>query len=376
MSLKTRMCGLFLFLLGVILSCCVTAERIWVSTDLHIASNGEIQMEAYEMLLRTPEAGDVLVLMGDLANSGHLEEHRTVIRGLDSIAGNVKVYVIPGNHDLSVEVPPENFAALYHAYGYDSAVSSDPDSLSYAAVTSDGICLLMLDTNVWDKERQAVLHGGVGESVIRWVASVLEQLPGDMPVLVFGHHPLYPFEGTDTTAEAEKICRVLETGNVLAYLCGHRHSNGTEASGGLRQIMTGVPWSYPAYIGMIEQDREMWSYSAETLFDSGSETFRSMRTASAELAARMAAGSLEGTSFEDDPEAEVWFMQFFAAVLDGTLAETAEVLRAEPGYEHWRHAEVRSAVKPWIIEMMEGTHEDYHKIKLGHAAGSSRDGND
>ncbi|MBQ7487687.1 MAG: metallophosphoesterase [Clostridia bacterium] len=354
-------------LLCLMIATGAAAERIWISTDLHISGGGDVQREAFEAVLSKPEDGDILILMGDLANSGHLAEHRMITDGLNGIADGVQVYVLPGNHDLSAEMTPDGFRTHYHAYGYDSAFAVDPDSLSYAVMTPDGVCLMMLDTNAWDEEKRAVLHGGISDGVLRWTASVLERIPENTPVFAFGHHPLYPFEGTDATTGAEQMMQVLDTGNVLAYLCGHRHSNATEGSGRKRQIMTGVPWSYPAYLGLVELSGDGFTYTVQTVFEAESDTYRTMRALSAELAERMAAGSLAGTSFEGDAEATAWFMRFFAAVLDGKLSEIQEVLRREQGYEHWKQAEVRSAVKPWIIATMESTHEDYHRIWLGQA---------
>ncbi|MBQ8092831.1 MAG: metallophosphoesterase [Clostridia bacterium] len=340
------------------------AETIWISTDLHLSDSGTMQALAYEQLLGRVQKGDVLILLGDLANSGHVKEHESVLKGLDQIKSKAAVYVLPGNHDLTVETPPDMFRTLYSGYGYDQAFACDTDSLSYVAMTPDGTCLLMLDTNCWEADKKAVMHGQIGAHLPEWVHGVLSGLPTGTPVLACGHYPLFPLEGTDATDHAFELVKILSDDKVLAYLCGHRHSNDTFSGAGLRQITVGVPWSYPAYAGCVSLSEGGCLYTVQALFDAEDQTGTALKQASVELAERMATGSLAGTSFEDDAAATEWFLRFFMAVLEGTLPDQIKELHADEGYFHWEQAEVRSAVKPWILSTMASLPEDYHSIQL------------
>lgn len=355
-----------ILLLFVLLLCCAGtafAERLLISTDLHISDNGEIQKTAMEQVLTFARQADVLVLMGDLANTGYPREHAQIVAALESVdTHQTEVYVLPGNHDLNGEATPAFFKECYHAFGYDQAFSMDPGGLSYAVMTRGGTCLLMLDTNAWDEQRRTVSHGETSDHLITWVKETLETL-GDTPVLVFGHHPLLPFEGNDVTGNAEPLVSLLTACNANIYFSGHRHSNYSLHQGTWRQINVGIPWSYPAYVGLVTLDQGI-RYEAVTVFEERSDVLSMLREESFALARRMAEGSLEGTQYEGDEEAIAWFLSFFAASQRGQLKEHAEELKAQAGYLKWQKAEVRSAVKPWVLNSLEQPAEDYHRIVL------------
>lgn len=342
------------------LSSAGSAERIRISTDLHLSQAGREQQDAFQMLLEQP--CDVLILLGDLANSGHLREHQMVVDGLAKM--DAEILVLPGNHDLTAETPPEQFQKIYASFGYDQAFARDPDSLSYAVMTEEGICLLMLDTNAWDPVRQMVQHGGIASHLAEWTAGVLEPLPEGTPVIAFGHYPLSA-DGANDTAGGAELLQALSEGNVLAYFCGHRHSNGTFVSGNLRQIMVGVPWSYPPLVRTIERREAGFRSGTELIYPEGSDGLRTMRKQSTDLARRMAEGSLAGTDYEGNQEAVMFFEAFFDATVNGRLEEVRNVLMTREGYRMWQDADVKTAVKPWLLSAMEDSREDYHEIVLG-----------
>ena len=63
----------------------------------------------------------------------------------------------------------EEFAALYHAHGYDRALAKDDRSLSYVAALSDRLWLLMIDVNA------VTQPGSVPSETLAWIADQLEQ---------------------------------------------------------------------------------------------------------------------------------------------------------------------------------------------------------
>ena len=350
----------FLVVLLFLTAAAGETEQIRISADLHLSSGGTDQQEAFRTLCAEP--ADVLILLGDLANSGHLREHQMVTEGLAGM--DAEIYVLPGNHDLSAEISPDRFPELYAAFGYDRAFARDPDSLSYAALTRSGICLLMLDTNEWNPERRMVLHGGIAPHLGQWTETTLARLPEGTPVFAFGHYPLSADGANDTAGGADHLMQVLRENGVRAYFCGHRHSNGTFETDGLRQILVGVPWSYPPLVRTLEQDEGGYRSGTEVLYPEGSARLTAMRRASAELAEHMAEGSLAGTAYEGNPEAVAFFKAFFDAAVNGRLGEVREVLLTREGYRMWQEAEVRTAVRPWLLSTLAGGQEDYHEIRL------------
>lgn len=108
-------------------------------------------------------APDALILSGDLTFNGAKLSHEDLVRRLAPIReAGIPVFAIPGNHDLNnrsaasfsgsaytrVEsMTAEGFAALYHDFGYGSALSRDTHSLSYIAEIAPDLRLVMLDVN-------------------------------------------------------------------------------------------------------------------------------------------------------------------------------------------------------------------------------------
>lgn len=94
-------------------------------------------MDAFvdQVISRKPDA---LILSGDLTFNGEYASHEALVQKLNRIdAAGIPVFVLPGNHDLNnrsavrfegdayehvSSVTGEEFAALYHAHGYDRAL--------------------------------------------------------------------------------------------------------------------------------------------------------------------------------------------------------------------------------------------------------------
>ncbi len=77
---------------------------------------------------------DVLLLTGDITNSGGARAHTALSQKLEAAkTQGLQTYVLPGNHDLTKE-QTEQFAELYKDFGYADAYSRDLDSLSYSLI--------------------------------------------------------------------------------------------------------------------------------------------------------------------------------------------------------------------------------------------------
>ena len=167
--------------------------RIAVASDLHF--NPDVSENAYDQgtvkyntqltdaLLYDVESegADVLLLTGDLVNSGKTEHHRALAEKLHSASdAGIAVYVLPGNHDLA-PIGQQEFATLYGEFGYNDAYSRDSASLSYCIMRSD-VCLLMLDTGGYpadtidlpDAPRREDDTAFLSESTLQWAHRMLQ----------------------------------------------------------------------------------------------------------------------------------------------------------------------------------------------------------
>ena len=341
------------------------AERWFILSDLHLTAGGDEALA--EAVVEASGGYDALLVLGDLANSGRPAEHDAVAAMLGEIArrAGIPVYVVPGNHDLSGGISPEEFALRYDAFGYDAAFSRDPSGAGYALMAGQ-TCLLALDVNGYDAPARAALHGAVREETLRWMRAVLDSLPDGTRVLCCGHYPILPAEGgaSDSTLGAPALCALLLQRHIPLYLCGHRHSNYTLHDGSLRQISVGVPFSWPAWCGTLVPEGEGWHYRVVSLYREDSPAATRMKDEAIAMTGRMAVGSLAGTAYEGNAQAVSWFVRAFMANLSCTLNDIQPELLADDGRGMWEAAEVRSLAKPWILQLVAAGQEDVRDILI------------
>ena len=261
-----------------------------IATDLHYISpaltdhgayftrvleNGDGKVTAYideltdafleEVIARRP---DGLILSGDLTFNGARRSHEDLAAKLRSVSeAGIPVYVLPGNHDLhsymsasfegdgftrAASLTSEEFAEIYRGFGFDTALSRDPYSLSYIAEPVPGLRLLMLDTNTRHME------GAVAQNTFAWLEAELQRAQQDgAKVIAVSHQNLLTHSGLLSDgfviANASLLCSLYERCGVSVNLSGHIHMQHTAASSaGLPEIATSSLAVSPCQYGVIE----------------------------------------------------------------------------------------------------------------------------
>jgi 3',5'-cyclic AMP phosphodiesterase CpdA len=154
---------------------------------------------------------DILIISGDLTSNGEKKSHQDLAEKLADIEqSGTKVFVIPGNHDISnpfargfkendyyvtESIRPEEFSSIYADFGYMEAISKDENSLSYLAAPSKKVWLLMIDTNKY-KNNETLGYpeaGGIlGKGTLDWIreCSDLAKENGAVIITVMHHNIL------------------------------------------------------------------------------------------------------------------------------------------------------------------------------------------
>lgn len=105
---------------------------------------------------------NIVLICGDLTKDGELSSHKKLKDELlvPLFDRGIKVFVIPGNHDVNnphavefindttrriLTVSPDGFADIYKDCGYGDAISRDESSLSYVVQLTDSLRLLCID---------------------------------------------------------------------------------------------------------------------------------------------------------------------------------------------------------------------------------------
>lgn len=233
---------------------------------------------AYEAEGQKPDA---LVISGDLTNNGEKTNHLALAERLRELEENsgTKVYIIPGNHDIDnpwarkfvkkkmkeVEsVIPEEFAEIYHEFGYGEAISRDEFTLSYLVAPSESLWILMLDTNLYRSNRQndsPTVGGALFEETLEWIEECtnLAREKGAEIITVSHHNLLKHSENRYfgyTISQNERALEVYEKLNILLNLSGHIHAQSIKSqdfeNGTFYDIVTGTMSSYPARYGVLK----------------------------------------------------------------------------------------------------------------------------
>ena len=190
-------------------------------SDLHIRSSAAgtpvpdtnvLTERALRRAAAFQPAADVVLITGDLAESGLAAEYRILAEMLEqSVAA--PVYVIPGNHDRR--------EAMRATLGHLPGVTADRDYVQYT-VEDLPVRLVMLDTVVPGED-----HGLLSDSQLAWLDSTLAAMPS-RPTLVGMHHP--PFATGIAFMDATGLRNASAFRAVIArhpqvsrIVCGHLH---------------------------------------------------------------------------------------------------------------------------------------------------------
>jgi len=160
---------------------------------------------------------DAVVISGDLTDCGLPSEYAELRPMLRRYLGDMRVYLIPGNHDRR-----ENFRAALAAF---PGVTEHPSFVQYV-VDDLPVRLVMLDSVV-----AGAGHGLLCPQRLGWLDAQLAAAP-HRPTFLVLHHP--PMLCGLPVLDAINLRNAAELGAVLArhrqverILCGHHHRSMT-----------------------------------------------------------------------------------------------------------------------------------------------------
>ncbi len=246
------------------------------SSDGKLMRCSEEIMDAFlaEAVAAKPEA---LLLTGDLTFNGALLSHTALAAKLhEAEERGLRVYVLPGNHDLDnpnaasfsgesftrvAYATAENFRRIYADFGFDEALSIDPDSLSYVAALNGDTRLLMLDFNTRHDPC------GISEKSLAWVEAQLKDArDAGVRMLAAGHQNLFQltmFRAGYVIQNAEKLAALFREYGVTLYLSGHLHCQHWKTEEGLTEIATSALSVSPCQYGILKVTGETLYYETK-----------------------------------------------------------------------------------------------------------------
>jgi hypothetical protein len=176
-----------------------------------------------------------VIVTGDLVNrtgdAAQIAEYRRILGRLNP---DIRVYSIPGNHDVGNEPTPETLAAYTRQFG--------PDHFSFKVGSFVGIaldsCLVYAPKNAPNAAAQQE----------QWFGAELERArrDGARHIVVFQHHPLFisnavePGQYENIPVEARAgFLGLLHASGVREVFGGHYHQNALARDGDVEVVTTG-----------------------------------------------------------------------------------------------------------------------------------------
>jgi hypothetical protein len=221
---------------------------------------------------------DFVLVPGDLTKDGEKTSHQQFAAKIAALEeAGIEVYVVPGNHDILNphafrydgdtttpvdHVTPEEFEDIYGDFGYDDAIFSDPNSLSYVAEPAPGVWLLAMDTCRYDNniaDDYPETGGGYSAETLAWVLEMLEIAKNNHKrVIGMQHHGLLEHYTGQTAFLFEDyvvddwmtVSKTLAGAGLEIVFTGHFHAqdatSATWAEGyGVTDIETGSLATFP-----------------------------------------------------------------------------------------------------------------------------------
>lgn len=226
-----------------------------------------------------------LVLSGDITMNGERMNHEELSCKLARVEeAGIPVLVIPGNHDINntnaavyygsekAEAPSidgEDFYEIYHAYGYDDALSRDEASLSYVYKLDEKNWLLMLDSCQYDPKN--LVEGRIKEETLAWMEEELQKAQEQgIFVLPIAHHNLLAQSRMYTTQCAMEnngqVIDLLQKYRLPLFFSGHLHVQRIrkhksepgvpDEAYGIREIITDALSIPPCQYGLITWEED------------------------------------------------------------------------------------------------------------------------
>ena len=239
---------------------------------------------------------DAVLIPGDLTMQGARASHLTVQGYLKQLReAGIKVYVIPGNHDVNnrnavrydgasttsvPSVTSEEFAAIYSDMGYGEDVERDAASLSYSCEPIEGLYLIAIDDNntIARDTKPTASTNGIPASTEEWVwqQAAKAQAEGKQVIAMMHHQLVEHFDKqskvvVEAAVDKASVLRdAFISHGIRLVLTGHMHlSNVTtyknaEMADSLVEITTGAPIVYPCHYRMIDVSPDRSEFKVTT----------------------------------------------------------------------------------------------------------------
>ena len=238
---------------------------------------------------------ELVLITGDLTKDGERVSHEYVENELQRMKDSgIRALVIPGNHDcnnpqaryfdgdetfVAETVTREEFAAIYHGFGYDESSVRDENSLSYVVEPVSGLVILGIDSNEdeenlfecqGDSADVSQVGGRIKAETLTWLLDQAREAraQGKRVIAMMHHHLVQHFDKEASLLkpyiieENEEIREQFIDSGIKVLFTGHLHvpditryytENKRDS---LTEIASGALVGYPHPFRFVSLDSE------------------------------------------------------------------------------------------------------------------------
>lgn len=231
------------------------------------------------------ESPDVVLVTGDLTKDGELKCHQTFATMMKKLTDKgIKVLVIPGNHDVLnpetysysgatktkiANTSANDFSTIYANCGFSSAISRDPNSLSYVSEPKPGLWVIAIDACRYKENTTSAITGGrLAATTMAWIqARLAEAKAQNKTVIGMMHHGVVEhFAGQATlfseylVEDYQNVATQLAQAGLHIMFTGHYHANDiakyTSSGSYIFDIETGSTVTAPCPYRIVTLSKE------------------------------------------------------------------------------------------------------------------------
>ncbi|GAB3206986.1 metallophosphoesterase [Nocardia tengchongensis] len=181
-------------------------------SDTHFnmgARNVERAERVMAFLAELPQRPDVIIVTGDIADEGDVEEYQ---QARAALTADLPVLILPGNHDDRANM---------RSVLFPGSEGTAPINQSYSV---NGVTLALLDSSIPGKP-----EGLLEDETYEFLTDLLAAAPADEVVLIAMHHPPVPVQSTVVDpirlTNPERLAEIVAGDDrIAAVLTGHVHA--------------------------------------------------------------------------------------------------------------------------------------------------------
>lgn len=195
-----------------------------VVSDIHVETNNPESYNNFKKVLEGIKGGenlDAVVYTGDNVMNGQLTENLFFYLGVRGVMPAEKNYVVMGNHDIGNGTGKfiehkNNFITNNRLYLGNNVGDG------YYYRVENGCYLIFLAS-----EELTVGECVMSDTQYNWLKGVLDEAKAnDAPIIVYNHHPIEWFRGTEgSSLESKALSNLLNQYQKLLYVHGHIHDD-------------------------------------------------------------------------------------------------------------------------------------------------------